>query len=84
MGIVKYYKVNGKDVEFESYLVNVSKTRAESVKKRLKGVYGNQIKIKVVKTPKFSKDIRPRVKGIEYDLYTNPDERYFHKLKRKS
>jgi hypothetical protein len=83
MGSVKYYKVNGKDVEFESYLVNINKSRAESVRKALKAMYGNQIKIKIVKTPKIGRGIRPGVKGIEYDLYTNPDERYFHKLKKK-
>jgi hypothetical protein len=83
MGSLKYFKVNGKDVEFETHLVNVSKARAEKARKYLKESFGNQVQIRIVKTPKFSTGLGHNVRGVEYDVYTHPDERDFHKLKKR-
>ena len=79
MGTIKYFSVNGKNTEFESYLVSISKARAIRVKGYLKKEFGKQIEIRIVKVPKKS---LLGDRGEEYDLYTNPDERHWHKLRQ--
>ena len=75
MGSLRKFKVNGKNREFESHLVNVSKIRATNVSKNLKEKFGNKIHVRVVKAPKKY--------GSGYDVFTDPDEREFHRLRRK-
>ena len=82
MGGLKYFTINGKEKEYETYLVNVSKNRALSVKSFLKKKFGNQVLVRIVKARKGSGGWFTPSISDGYDLYTNPDERDFHKLKR--
>ena len=48
MGVLKYFKVGNRRLEFESYVVGVPKSRAERIKRILKEEFGNRVKVRVV------------------------------------
>ncbi len=73
MGILRKFRVGKRLLEFDSYLVNISKDRANRVSKSLKELFGNRVKIRVVKADS----------GKGWDLFTHPQEELFHKLRRK-
>jgi len=71
MGSLKYRK--GK--EYESYLVNAPKQKVTVTKKAIKETFGNQVSVRVLKAPKYT--------GGGWDLFTIPDERNWHTLRKK-
>lgn len=84
MGSVKYFKIKGKTIEFETMFVNISKARALRAKRDLKNMFGDQVLVHIVKAPKGSGTGFGMSRPDGYDVYTNPDERDLHKLKAKN
>ena len=72
MGSLKKFKVGKNKKEFDSYVVNTDKSRAENIRKDLKKKLGNDVKVRVVKAP-----------GKGYDVYTWPPEEKFHAIAKR-
>jgi len=73
MGSIRHFKVGKTKKEFETHLVWVPKRRALNSKRFLKKQFGNQVRVRITKSPRHS----------GYDVYTNPDEREFGKLRKR-
>lgn len=77
MGILKKFKVGKRMKVFDSYVVNTTKDRANRIKASIKEKFrtksGRNIRVRVVKASK----------GKGYDVFTDPAEEVWRRLKRK-
>jgi len=72
VGSLRKFKVGKSKKEFDSYVVNTDKTRAEKIRKDLKKKLGNDVKVRVVKAS-----------GKGYDVFTWPPEEKFASIAKK-
>lgn len=77
MGVLKKFRVGKRLREFDSYVVNTTKDRANKLKKSIGDKFrtrsGKRIRVRVVKASK----------GKGYDVFTDPAEEVWRRLKRK-
>ena len=72
MGSLCKFKVGKSKKEFDSYVVNTNKSRANKIRKDLKKKLGNDVKVRVVKAP-----------GKGYDVFTCPPEEKFSAIAKR-
>ena len=72
MGSLRKFKVGKTKKEFDSFVVNTPKGRANKIRKELKKKLGNDVKVRVVKAP-----------GKGYDVFTWPPEEKFASIAKR-
>jgi len=77
MGLLKKFRVGKRLKEFDSYVVNTTKARANKLKESIGDKFrtrsGKRIRVRVVKASS----------GRGWDVFTDPAEEVWRKLKRK-
>lgn len=77
MGLLKKFRVGKRLKEFDSYVVNTTKARANKLKESIGNKFrtrsGKRIRVRVVKASS----------GRGWDVFTDPAEEVWRKLKRK-
>jgi hypothetical protein len=73
MGSLKQFRIGQRRQEFESHRIWVSKREAVRSRDYLKKHFGNQIHVRIAKSPRHE----------GFDVFTFPDEREFNRLKRR-
>jgi len=77
MGVLKKFRVGKRLREFDSYVVNTTKARANKLKESIRDKFrtrsGKRIRVRVVKASS----------GKGFDVFTDPAEEVWKRLKKK-